>query len=59
MVNMMDKLKVDERQFFRMAHIWCFGTDPDLGNDAMEFKLHGIIPKYVERYLNHLKEATS
>lgn len=58
LVNTMDRLRVDERTFFRIAHIWCFGTDPDLGNDVQEFKLFGRIPKYVQRYLNHLKETT-
>ena len=58
LVKKIHDLRVDERTFFRMAHVWCFGTDPDLGNDAMEFKLHGIIPKYVQRYLNHLQEKS-
>jgi hypothetical protein len=58
LVKTIEDLRVTDRQFFRLAHIWCFGTDPDLGNDVMEFKLHSIIPKYVERYLNHLKETS-
>ena len=56
LVNTMHKLRIDERQMLRIAHVWCFGTDPDLGNDAMELKLYGRIPIYLERYLNHLKE---
>ena len=58
LVDTLHRLRTDERAFFKLAHFWCFGTNPDLGNDVMEFKLHGVIPKYVERYLNHLKESS-
>lgn len=58
LVDKMEKLKVDERQMLRIAHVWCFGTDPDLGNDALELKLFGRIPIYLQRYLKHLQETT-
>ena len=51
----MARLKVDEQTFFRMAHIWSFGTDPDVSTDVCQFKLHGIVPPYVKRYLEHVR----
>lgn len=51
-------LKVDELTFFRMSHVWSFGTDPDLHNEVAQFLLHGIIPPYVVRYIRHLQEVS-
>lgn len=50
----MSETKSDEQTFFRMAHIFLFGTDPDLSNDVAQYKLHAIIPVYVIRYLEQL-----
>ena len=55
LVIRMDRLKVDERQYFAMAHCYCFGTAPDLAPDVLRFKEKGIIPQYVIRFL---KETT-
>jgi hypothetical protein len=59
LVHTMNKLKVDNLTFFRMAHVWCFGTDPPLHDDVAQFLLHSVVPKYVERYLAHLREQTT
>jgi hypothetical protein len=59
LVETLNRLRTDEQTFFRMAHVWCFGTDPDVSNDVAQYKLHGIVPKYVQRYLTHVKEETS
>lgn len=48
----MDETKTDEQTFFRLAHIYCFGTDPDLSNDVAQYRMHAIIPRYVVRYLD-------
>ena len=55
LMNTMKRLNVDNLTFFRMAHIWSFGTDPVLSDDVAQFMLHGIIPKYVQSYLRHLQ----
>ena len=51
----LEELKVDELTFFRIAHVWAFGTDPDLHNEVAQYKLNAIIPKYVERYVQSLQ----
>ena len=54
--NKLNELRTDEATFFRMAHVFFFGSDPDLSTDVAQFKLHAIIPRYVMRYLDHLAE---
>jgi hypothetical protein len=48
----LERLRVDEATFFRLAHIYCFGSDPDLTSDVLRFKETGVVPQYVIRYLN-------
>lgn len=54
-VETLQRLRTDEPTFFRMAHLWCFGTDPDLSVDVSEFRSNGRVPPYVQRYLDHIK----
>ena len=42
----------DVLTFFRCAHVWCFGTDPDLTKDVERYETSAIVPPYVERYLD-------
>jgi hypothetical protein len=51
----LSQLKMDELTFFRVAHVWAFGTDPDLHDDLAQYLLHGILPKYVVNYLKTLQ----
>lgn len=53
--NKMAQLHVDELTFFRIAHVWAFGTDPDLSTDVAQYKLHALIPRYVVNYLKSLQ----
>lgn len=50
----LDELRVDVYTFFRLAHIYCFGTDPDISTEVAQYTMHAIIPKYVEKYLDTL-----
>lgn len=50
------RLRIDEYTFIRIAHQWAFGKIPDLSRDLLELRVGGIIPLYAQRYLNHLKE---
>lgn len=50
----LDELRLDVYTFFRLAHIYSFGTDPDISTDVAQFSLHAIIPRYVEKYLDTL-----
>lgn len=50
----LDELRVDIYTFFRLAHIYCFGTDPDISTEVAQYTMHAIIPKYVEKYLDTL-----
>lgn len=45
----------DEQRFFRCAYMWRFGKDYDCVTDVCQFRLHAIIPKYVEEYVRHLQ----
>lgn len=54
-----ERLRVDDSTFFRLAHVWGFGTDPDLTGDVQLFRERGFIPYYVQKYLQHIKESTS
>jgi len=59
LVNTLKRLNMNEVTFFRLAHIWAFsGRDPQIHDDVAQFKLHGIIPKYVQRYLHHIQGET-
>lgn len=51
------RLRVDELTFFRIAHIWCFGTDPDLSCDLVEYNKTKKLPPYADRYLEHIRQT--
>lgn len=53
----LDELRMDVHTFFRVSHVWCFGTDPDLNDDVAQFRLHSVIPRYVVRYLDNLYQG--
>ena len=54
----LDELRTDVHTFFRLAHIYRFGTDPDLSNEVAQYQLHAVIPRYVEAYLDTLWRKT-
>lgn len=45
----------DEQTFFRTAYMWRFGKDADVSSDVAQYRLHAVIPKYVEAYVQHLQ----
>ena len=55
LVNTMNRLRVGTVTFFRICHVYCYGTDPQLHDAVAQYKLHGVIPPYVERYLRMLQ----
>lgn len=55
LTNKMRQLNMDALTFFRVAHVWAFGTDPDLHDDVAQFLLHGVVPIYVRNYLKTLQ----
>lgn len=59
LVNTLERLRTDDVTFFRIAHVWCFGTDPDLSVDVIAYRQAHIVPKYVQRYLDHIKEQAT
>jgi hypothetical protein len=52
----LEKLRIDEHTFFRIAHQARFGHMPNLQRDVIEYKVAGIVPVYVTWYLSHIKE---
>lgn len=55
-VEAMTRAKVDEQTFFRLAHIYCFGSDANVSTDVAQFKLHAIVPPFVLRYVRESKQ---
>ncbi len=55
LVSKLNQLNVDDITFFRIAHVWAFGTDPDLSSDVAQYRLHTLIPRYVVSYLKSLQ----
>jgi hypothetical protein len=51
------ELRTDVYTFFRLAHVWSFGTDPDLSNEVAQYRMHAVIPKYVCTYLDSLTKG--
>lgn len=58
-VETIHRLKVDEQTFFRIAHVWSFGTEPDNPTtDLCQWRLHGIVPPYVRKYVSYINETS-
>lgn len=55
----LNELNVEDVTFFRIAHIYQFGTNPDQWDSIAQFRLHGIIPRYVQNYLKMLQAKES
>ena len=41
----------DEQAFFRMCFMWKWKKDGDVWNDIAQWKLHAILPSYVQDFL--------
>lgn len=46
----------DEHMFFRVAYYWRFGKMLYSDTDALQYRLHAVVPRYVEDYVHHLQE---
>lgn len=55
----MSRLDVQPTYFFRLAHQWRFGRDVDVTQDALAYKICGIIPLYVQEYVHHIQKGES
>lgn len=49
------ELRTDEHSFFKAAHVFLFGTAPDLMMDVVAYRQGAIIPVYVQRYLDTME----
>jgi hypothetical protein len=60
LVNLMDSFGLTEYEFFDLAYLARFGKVGATANDAAQYRLHGIIPKYVEWYIQqHQQESAT
>lgn len=50
-MDKMAELKVDFITLARIAHVRKFGTDPDQNQSWLNYKLHGIVPSFVEEFV--------
>jgi hypothetical protein len=58
LVATLDELRCDEQHLFRMAHVWAFQKDVSVANEVAQYRLHGLIPQYVCRFLKHRQNVT-
>ena len=58
-VEAMTRSKVDKQTFFRLAHIYCFGSDANVSTDVAQFKLHAIVPPFVLRYVRETSSGST
>jgi hypothetical protein len=40
-----------EVEFFQMCHLWRFQKVQNCVDDVCQYRLHGIIPKYVQQWV--------
>lgn len=59
LVETLNRLRRDDLSFFQEAYIWAFKKEGEVSNDVVQYRLHAIIPKYVQKYLQHIKESTT
>ena len=50
-LDKMDELKIDFITLCRISHVHFFGSDPDQTQSYINWKQHGIIPKFVQDWL--------
>lgn len=43
--------------FFETAYYWRFQKRQEVFNDLVQYRLHAIVPKYVEEYVRHLQQT--
>lgn len=49
----------DDMMFFQTAYLWVFDYINECITDVAQYRLHGVVPKYVQQYVKHLqKEET-
>lgn len=51
-----DRAGSDEQTFFRAAYMWRFGKDANVANDVCQYRLHAIVPRYVEEYIADMQK---
>ena len=52
--EVMQRLRIDPKTLFRMAHVKLFGRDVNVDSDVLMFKQNSVVPKYVETYVLQL-----
>ena len=57
MLDYVSRNRIQLYDFFRYAHIWRFERDVDVSTDLVQFKLHAIMPRFVEEYVCHIQRT--
>lgn len=50
----LERTRLTEHEFFAVAYYWKFNKVLYTDSDVVQFKLNGIIPKYVIQYLTDI-----
>jgi hypothetical protein len=54
-INQARQLGISELDLFEQAHAWVSDTDGDIYSDYVQYVLHGIMPDYLTKFLQHLQ----
>jgi hypothetical protein len=46
----------DDLQFFQTSYTWMFDRVFECTTDVLQYRLHGVVPKYVQEYVKHLQQ---
>ncbi len=46
----------DDLQFFQSSYIWRFDKFYECVTDIAQYRLHGVIPRYVQDYIRNLQQ---
>lgn len=49
-----DSRAVSPFVLFKLAHFWRFNRDVSIGSDVHLYRTEGVVPKYVQVYLDNL-----
>lgn len=57
-VQKIEELRLSAIEFFETAYVWQFKKQGHVTPDYCEYLQHGILPKYVIAYLQHLQKES-
>ena len=53
----LNRSNTTEEDFFLRAYVYIYGCTADLTNDIVQWKMHNVVPYYLNLYCNHILES--